>query len=347
MNKMFDAIDALFESDKSLTISEEPEKKVIVEEENLTKTHSVVEPYITLKNNRGKEYSIFKINEKFYNEDGTELTEEELADLRENNEVYDMMKSKAQRVLDCFNKSNKSVENFTACLNEISRLNWDNEISDDLYQDYVKLLQDAYKNREVESVDIEPLDEALFRDKAAKNGIQSYFDMVWEQEPQSEYDKMIQEYMNQNDHIRDILKDARSKYDYKDPKLKKIEQQCANLEAKNHELLAKAEQIPEEERGPLYQDYLKIAKANDDEFAQARGYNSMEDYQNHMFETDLDYEILDKPNDPKDFIVDLPDNELPVDLVKQGKCPYCANDMTDEEYKVFGMCKNCYDNGVE
>lgn len=63
---------------------------------------------------------------------------------------------------------------------------------------------------------------------------------------------------------------------------------------------------------------------------------------------EVDYKISDKQNDPEDFVTkDIPDDKLPVDLAKQGKCPYCAGPMSDEEYKVFGMCGNCYDNGVE
>lgn len=34
-------------------------------------------------------------------------------------------------------------------------------------------------------------------------------------------------------------------------------------------------------------------------------------------------------------------------LADMGRCPYCTGKMTKDEYKVFGMCKECYDNGVE
>ena len=35
------------------------------------------------------------------------------------------------------------------------------------------------------------------------------------------------------------------------------------------------------------------------------------------------------------------------ELVKQGKCPYCTGPITDEEYRLYGMCSECWDNGVE
>ena len=63
---------------------------------------------------------------------------------------------------------------------------------------------------------------------------------------------------------------------------------------------------------------------------------------------EVDYKISDKQNDPEDFVTkDIPDDKLPVDLAKQGKCPYCAGPMSDEEYKLYGMCSECWDNGVE
>lgn len=34
-------------------------------------------------------------------------------------------------------------------------------------------------------------------------------------------------------------------------------------------------------------------------------------------------------------------------FINQHKCPYCTGPMSDEEYRVFGMCRDCYDNGVE
>ena len=48
-------------------------------------------------------------------------------------------------------------------------------------------------------------------------------------------------------------------------------------------LIAKADEIPEDERGPLYQDFLQINKANNDEFAKQRGYKSYDDYEKNMF----------------------------------------------------------------
>ena len=34
-------------------------------------------------------------------------------------------------------------------------------------------------------------------------------------------------------------------------------------------------------------------------------------------------------------------------FIEKGICPYCTGPMTKEEYKVFGMCKICYEEGVE
>lgn len=44
---------------------------------------------------------------------------------------------------------------------------------------------------------------------------------------------------------------------------------------------------------------------------------------------------------------DLVENSIDDELVKQGKCPYCTGPITDEEYKLYGMCSECWDNGVE
>ena len=198
----------------------------------------------------------------------------------------------------------------------------------------------------------ELLNESTFRDKAGSAGIQSYADMVYGQEPDSEYAKLFQLYMKNHDDIRDDLEKIKKAFNgnTKNPEYRKALQDIQDRDMANVEILHKAERIPEDQRGQMYQDYLEIRKANNDEFAKQRGYSSYDEYEKHMFgEGDkLDYEILDKPNDPEDFIVkDIPDDKLPVDLAKQGKCPYCTGPMSDEEYKVFGMCKDCYDNGVE
>lgn len=50
------------------------------------------------------------------------------------------------------------------------------------------------------------------------------------------------------------------------------------------------------------------------------------------------------------FVVDdIPVDQLPTDkdLANRGVCPYCSGPITEEEYKTFGMCKECYDNNVE
>lgn len=198
----------------------------------------------------------------------------------------------------------------------------------------------------------ELLNESFYRDVAGKDGIHSYFDMVYGQEPDSEYAKLIQEYMDNHDKIRDDLEVAKKAFggNMKNPEFNKAMKDIEKRDLANHKLLVNAEHIPENERGQLYQDYLKIRSANDDEFAKQRGFKSYDEYEKHIFgEGDkVDYEILDKPNDPKDFIVkDIPADKLPVDLAKQGKCPYCTGPMTPEEYKLYGMCQTCYDNGVE
>lgn len=261
MNKMFDAVDALFESNLPLTTSEE-----IVEEEKPIEAPKLEEnkPYITLKNAKGKEYTIYKKGKDFYSDDNTKLTEDEVNDMRKDNEVYSKMEAKAQSVLDTFMGSDKSVEDFTAALNEISRLEWDNEIDSELYDKYIKAIQDAFKGREPINEDMSE-EELVGRVKeGTKRGL----------------DKCI------------TLSDLEGVLNY----------------------------------------YLVFVKDQLDE---------------NITEDDVNYTILDTPNDSKDFIVDLPADELPVDLSKQGRCPYCTGPMTDEEYRVFGMCKDCYDNGVE
>ena len=75
----------------------------------------------------------------------------------------------------------------------------------------------------------------------------------------------------------------------------------------------------------------------------------------HEFELDVDG--VDDLNKAEDFLRThfglqdkleedfIPDEHKP--FVEKGRCPYCTGPMSKEEYKVFGMCKTCYDNGVE
>ena len=48
----------------------------------------------------------------------------------------------------------------------------------------------------------------------------------------------------------------------------------------------------------------------------------------------------------------LKENDIHYFEIREDKnvvanCPYCCKNITVEEYKVFGMCAECYDNGVE
>lgn len=96
-------------------------------------------------------------------------------------------------------------------------------------------------------------------------------------------------------------------------------------------------------------NYLPKCKNKEDLISVLKSYLiQIEDDGWDELKENLDYEILDKPNDPEDFVVkDIPDDKLPVDLAKQGKCPYCTGPMSDEEYKLYGMCQECFENGVE
>ena len=132
----------------------------------------------------------------------------------------------------------------------------------------------------------EKLNESTYRDKAGKDGIQSYFDMVYGQEPDSEYAKLILLYMKNHDEIRDDIEKIRSTYkdDTDNPEYRKAMQDIQNRDMDNTKLLSKAARIPEDERGKLYQEYLEIDKANNDEFAKQRGFNSYDEYEKHIFE---------------------------------------------------------------
>lgn len=147
MNNMFDAIDKLFESGEDLVIN----ANMRLEESSNTDTPIAksepkitpdMKPYKILKGRNNSEFNIYKINESFYGDDGVKLSEDEVED------IMNDMKSKAENVLKAFEDSDKSVEMFTRSLNEISRLNWDNEIDDETYQEYIKKIQEAYINRD-------------------------------------------------------------------------------------------------------------------------------------------------------------------------------------------------------
>lgn len=142
------------------------------------------------------------------------------------------------------------------------------------------------------------LNEAMFKDINDNSGIRSYYEMLWGQEPQSEYDKMLLQYMNKHDEIREKLADARKAFggNMKNPEYKKILQKLAIEDRKNSKLRSDAEKIPAEERGQLYQDFLQIDKANDDDFARKRGYKSFDDYEkaNYGLHEEVDSNVVNK-----------------------------------------------------
>ena len=124
------------------------------------------------------------------------------------------------------------------------------------------------------------LNEAKYRDlvpKAEQYGITDYLQMLYGEKPQSEYDKLWLSYIDQHDTIRDALDKVREAEEY----FEKLG--CTNDEINNmykpilafiqkkdmelSELRNKAEKIPEEDRGPLYQEFLEIDKANKEEAA--------------------------------------------------------------------------------
>lgn len=53
----------------------------------------------------------------------------------------------AKEVLNKFNNSEKTNKEFMKALNDISKLEWDNDITKDVYDKYIKAIQDSYKNR--------------------------------------------------------------------------------------------------------------------------------------------------------------------------------------------------------
>lgn len=70
-------------------------------------------------------------------------------------------------------------------------------------------------------------------------------------------------------------------------------------------------------------------------------------YNNIMLELNELQMSLYKKNTDEANHDDLTENSIDDELVKQGKCPYCTGPITDEEYKLYGMCSECWDNGVE
>lgn len=256
MNNMFGAIDKLFESgedliidtDKKLNESFEVNTPVTESEPKITPD---MKPYKILKGRNNSEFSIYKINEDFYGDDGVKLSEDEVED------IINGMKNKAENVLKAFEDSDKSVDMFTKSLNDISRLNWDNEIDDETYQEYIKKIQEIYKNKNKELV-TESMSEDEYKEAIAKV---------------AEYNK----YLDQNPDDKEVL----------DKTMKLIHQ---------------------------IDRYMAI-------------------------------------NDPDSFIVpyDIPAPILNKHLDKKNieSCPYCTGPITPDEYKIFGMCKICYDNGVE
>jgi hypothetical protein len=130
--------------------------------------------------------------------------------------------------------------------------------------------------------------ESMYRDKAGKYGIQSYADMLYGQEPDSEYARLFSSYMKNHDTIRDDLENIKKEFNgnFNSPEYRKALQDIQDRDTANSEVLYKAERIPEKDRGQMYQEYLKIRKANNDEFARQRGYDLYDTYAKHMFDAD-------------------------------------------------------------
>lgn len=128
---------------------------------------------------------------------------------------------------------------------------------------------DYYINESGRVVHKSRLDESTFRDLAGKSGIHSYFDMLYGEEPQSEYDKAILEYMHKMDDLSDRVEETKSKFYNKEISEDEFNKACEAFDNEQLDLLAfrrEAEEIPVEDRGPLYQDYLEIERQNEDDF---------------------------------------------------------------------------------
>lgn len=53
--------------------------------------------------------------------------------------------------------------------------------------------------------------------------------------------------------------------------------------------------------------------------------------------------VKDEPEDDSytvDFDVDDP-------KIPEGKCPFCLSPMSKDEERIYGMCTDCWENGVE
>lgn len=55
--------------------------------------------------------------------------------------------SRAKEIVFEFSNTDKSTEAFTKALNEISRMEYENEITTDVYDETIKELQEIFKNR--------------------------------------------------------------------------------------------------------------------------------------------------------------------------------------------------------
>ena len=199
----------------------------------------------------------------------------------------------------------------------------------------------------------EKLNESTYRDKAGKDGIQSYFDMVYGQEPDSEYAKLILLYMKNHDEIRDDIEKIRSTYkdDMDNPEYRKAMQDIQNRDMDNAELLSKAARIPEDERGKLYQEYLEIEKANNDEFAKQRGFNSYDEYEKHIFEDTDDYKGIKRYSpDVEETSFKQGDEEFTVHTYNYGDDSFSISykmhgkrNITNEPYTIDGEYNFIYD----
>lgn len=96
----------------------------------------------------------------------------------------------------------------------------------------------------------------------------------------------------------------------------------------------------------LVQSYIELQRQKDELEKQGK----LTDALRTKFDDKIQ-ELINKSeyahNEEKEVVADIPDEDLPVDLASKGRCPYCTRKMSKDEYRVFGMCKDCYDNGVE
>lgn len=147
----------------------------------------------------------------------------------------------------------------------------------------VKRRYDALKDIADVTLRESSLKESYFSDVDDSDGIFTYSQMLYGQEPQSEYDKMIIKYQEEHDAIRKEIDELKNKYSPWDPEYKKQLNELVKRDRKNQEFKVQAEQIPAKERGPLFQDWLEIDSANDDDFARQRGYKDFKSYTDANF----------------------------------------------------------------